>query len=361
MWQTHILTDVVASLDNDSGYPFPREELEKKFLDPRNFIKIKKWVDDQKSQLRKERQLKNQTGAPAKSRAKPTELQATRDAALGDSRQMTYGISTIESKRGDTTPPPARYNESQEHSDSGLQASIGGSAAAPGASVDLSNTPDNVDGDGRGRDGRGRKGKGKARDIPPAGVEGVGGSGSGGSSSKPEVGAQEEHETSEESDDEGSYLSDTVAEAGFSQSSPGPSPGTPSENTRSKRDVTPLRDRGRKKKKNKTKDFDSKSVGDFLSEGQERSAEQNSSQLKEIRGIATGIEGAINSLNARDGGGGSGESAAVAERKLRCEGARVNMEHLKMLVMMKEKKIGVVPTDEEIADALAATKVRAID
>lgn len=223
-------------------------------------------------------------------------------------------------------------------------------------------SPADVDGDRRGRDGRGRKGKGRARDIPPAGVEGVGGSGSDGSSSEPEVGgAQEEHETSEESDDEGSYLSDTVAEAGFSQSSPGPSPGTPSENTRAKRDVTPLRDRGRKKKKNKTKDFDSKSVGDFLSEGQERSAEQNSSQLKEIRGTATGIEGAINSLNAKDGGGGSGESAAVAERKLRCEEARVNMEHFKIMVMMKEKKIGVAPTDKEIADAFAATKVRVID
>ena len=71
-------TYVVASLSDDGGYPFPSEVLRKKFCDPNKFTKIKTWVDDQKSQLRKEKQMKKHTGAPAKSRVKPTELQAMR-------------------------------------------------------------------------------------------------------------------------------------------------------------------------------------------------------------------------------------------------------------------------------------------
>ncbi|MEP4803028.1 MAG: hypothetical protein ABJZ69_01370, partial [Hyphomicrobiales bacterium] len=121
-WKRHIFTDVVARLGNDEGYPFPQDVLQTKFFSPRNFIKIKKWVDDQKSQLRKEKQTQNATGAPAKSRVKPTELQAMRDAALGGSKQMTYGINTIESA---TTDSPSRTTN-QETNDSEARASTGG-------------------------------------------------------------------------------------------------------------------------------------------------------------------------------------------------------------------------------------------
>lgn len=78
---------------------------QKKFFDESNFTTINKRADDRKSPLRKEKQAKKLTGAPAKARVKPTELQIMLDVALGGSRQMTYVISSIGSALRSSTPP----------------------------------------------------------------------------------------------------------------------------------------------------------------------------------------------------------------------------------------------------------------
>lgn len=372
-WKKYIFTDVVANLRNDAGYPFPRDMLQDKFFNPRNYTKIKKWVDDQKSQLRKEKQSLNVTGAPAKSRVKPTELQAMRDAALGGSKQMTYGINTVESA---TTDSPPRTTEPQETNDRGARASTGGvagastggAAAGRGASVDLSNPPDNADAGGGDGGGRGRKPKGRAREGPTAGMVNDEGEEEGGVASRAEVGGVDENSgNNEESDDEDSALSDGEAEAGFSQSSPVASPSTPASNTRARRGATPQRDRGRKKK-SKT-DFDSKNVGDFLLDGQQQSRDQNAEQLEQMQGLATGIENAITKMNpgsgaGSGGGGANAESVEIARRRVEVEESRVevemanaNREHLKLMLQMQQQGVGIAPTAEEWAAALAACKV----
>lgn len=73
--------DVTANPAHEDGYSSPPDS-PRNFFDKRNYTKVNKRVDDQKSQLRVEKQAKNQTGAPAMARAKPTELQIMRDVAL---------------------------------------------------------------------------------------------------------------------------------------------------------------------------------------------------------------------------------------------------------------------------------------
>lgn len=65
-----VLTDVTANPAHDSGYSFT-PDMSSNFSDKRNFTKISKCVDDRKSQPRKEKQAKHQTGVPAKARGNP--------------------------------------------------------------------------------------------------------------------------------------------------------------------------------------------------------------------------------------------------------------------------------------------------
>lgn len=252
----------MANLRNDEGYAFPDDVLQHKFFSQRDYTKVKKWVDDQKSQLLKEKQSNNVTGAPAKSRVKPIELQAMRDAALGGSKQMTYGITAVESA---TTDSPPRTSGPQETNGRGAHASTGGVAAGRRAGVDSSNPSDNADAGSYGGGGCGRKGKCRARDGltgEPVNDEGE----EGGPAISAEIGVVLENSgRNEEGGDKDSALSDGEAKAWFSQSSPVASPSTPGDNTWARRETTPQCDRGRKMK-NKN-GFDSKSVCDFLRDG----------------------------------------------------------------------------------------------
>lgn len=72
IWKQFVLVDVIPKVT---------------LFDKRNYTKINKCVDYQKSQLRIEKQAENQTGAPAKARVKPTGLQIMRDVVLGGSSQ----------------------------------------------------------------------------------------------------------------------------------------------------------------------------------------------------------------------------------------------------------------------------------
>lgn len=359
MWKKHIFTDVVARLRNDDGYPYTHDVLEEKFFNPRNFTRIKKWLDDQKSQLRKEKARLNSSGAPAEARARPTELQALRDATFGRSKQITFGINTIESSTGEANPPP-RTNEPQEANNPGARALAGGAAAGRGASVDLSSPTDNADAGGDGGGGRRRKGKGKARESAPAGAGNAEGQEEDDAFHNAEIGGMPKcDENSEEGDSENSELSDGEGEAGFLQSCPVASPSTPSVNTREKRTGSPQRDRGRKKKGKQN--FESKSVGNLVRDFREQSRQQKVKQMQNIQGLASLIEKAVNNMKFGSGGGGSGGGGSgavdsLALRSVELDEKSANVDFLKVMLLMQERKVGSSISKEDFDDALAACK-----
>ena len=132
-----------------------------------------------------------------------------RDAALGGSKQMTYGPNTVESATTDSTPCTSGP---QETNGRGTHASTGGAAAGRQASVDLSNPSDNVDAGGDGGGERRRKGKVKAHEGLTVGSVNDDGEEEGGAADSAGIGVVHENSgSSEKSDDQDSALSDGEA------------------------------------------------------------------------------------------------------------------------------------------------------